>query len=97
MLLSGLCLSYPKHLSSTCGAHTLSCRPAILHSYASSIFHFPFSLTFHTVCLHLIDLLLVSIFQVLLQYRLRVPLYLFQILLQRQSQLGYSQFPQASP
>jgi len=96
-MLSGLCLSYPKHLGPTRWTGTLSRRFTILHSYASSIFHFPFSLAFHTVCLHLIDLLLVSIFQVLLQYRLRVPLCLFRSLLQRQPQLGYSRFPQASP
>ncbi len=39
-------------LSSTCRAYTLSRGFTILHSYASSIFYFPFGLAFHTICLH---------------------------------------------
>ena len=47
-----LSLAYPEHLRPTYGTHTLGCRLAILHGYALGILHFPFSTTFHTICLH---------------------------------------------
>ena len=47
-----LAFSYSKHLGATCGTNTLGCRLAILHGDSLAILHFPFSATFHTVCLH---------------------------------------------
>ncbi len=47
-----LTLSDSEHLGTTYGTHTLSCRFAILESYGSGVFHFPFGTAFHTVGLH---------------------------------------------
>jgi hypothetical protein len=48
-----LAFSYPEHLSSAIGANSLGRWLTILHGNCLSIFHFPFSAAFHTVCLHL--------------------------------------------
>ncbi len=37
-------------ISSTQGAHALSCWPLIIHSYCLSIPHFPFGTRFHIIC-----------------------------------------------
>ena len=66
LTILSLTLSYPKHLGPTRWTGPLSRRSTILHSYASSILHFPLGATFQTVRLHLIALLLISMFQVLL-------------------------------
>jgi len=50
--VSELALSDSEHLSAACGAYTLSCRFAILHSYGLGVLHFPFGTAFHTVSLH---------------------------------------------
>jgi hypothetical protein len=57
MVLVGLTLPDPEHLSATCRAHTPSCRSTILHRYSLGIFHFLFSSAFNTVRLHLFCLL----------------------------------------
>jgi hypothetical protein len=46
-------LPYPEHLGPANGTYALSCRPAVLHDYASRILHFSFGAAFHAVCLHL--------------------------------------------
>ena len=55
LLKLAVALSLPnsEHFSSTCGAHTLSCRPTILHGYSLGIFHFSLGTALHAVCLHL--------------------------------------------
>ncbi len=53
IVLRGLCLSYSKHLSTACWAHTLSCWLPVLHSNRFGILHFSLGSAFHTVCLHL--------------------------------------------
>jgi len=50
-------LAYPEHLGPTCGTDTLSCWLAILHSYRLGVLHFPLGSAFHTICLHLFNLL----------------------------------------
>ena len=50
--VSGLALSDSEHLRAACGAYTLSCRFAILHSYGLGVLHFSLGTAFHTVCLH---------------------------------------------
>jgi hypothetical protein len=52
--IRALALSYSEHLGSTRWTGPLSRRSTILHSYGFGIFHFPFGLTFHTICLHLV-------------------------------------------
>jgi len=52
VIISALTLPYSEHLGPTYGARALSCRLAILHSYTSSILHFPFSTAFYAVGLH---------------------------------------------
>jgi len=59
--ISALALTYPEHLGSACGAYPLSCRPTILHGYALSVLHFLLAATLHTVCLHCVHLLFLSI------------------------------------
>ena len=52
-----LALPYSEHLGATYGAHPLSCRPAVLHSYALGVPHFPFGPAFDTIGLHWVYLL----------------------------------------
>ena len=47
-----LALSYSEHLGSAYWAYTLSCRPTILHGYASGVPHFSLSTAFDTIGLH---------------------------------------------
>ena len=54
----GLTFTDPEHLGSACWTHTLCCRPFVLHGYGLGILHFFLGSTFHTVCLHSNNLLL---------------------------------------
>ncbi len=51
-----LALTYPEHLGPANGTDALGCRLAVLHNDGPGILHFSFGSTFHTICLHLVNL-----------------------------------------
>ena len=57
-----LALSFPysEHLGPAYGTYALSSRPAVLHGYASGIFHIPLGSAFHAVRLHLFTSLFIK-------------------------------------